>query len=91
MVAWSCETLAGQDYNEINDLEYVPVARHIPQAQTITKDYFESSGLSMEYYLNMTLVFQKQTGKCKKLTAYPDPVFEIFGRYTNETAQEVDY
>ena len=43
----------------------------------------------MEYYLDTSLMFQKPTGKCKKLTAYPDHVFEIFGRYTNETAHEV--
>ena len=65
------------------------MARHIPHAQTITEDYFQSSGLVMEYYLDTTLVFQKLTGKCKKLTAYPNHVFKIFGRYTNETAQVV--
>ena len=59
MSAWSNNVLIEQDTDEINDLEYVPVARHIPRAQTITEEYFESSGLSNKYYLDKTLVFQK--------------------------------
>ena len=43
MSAWSNNVLIEQDSDEINDLEYVPVARHIPRAQTITEEYFESS------------------------------------------------
>ena len=89
MSAWSNNVLIEQDSDEINDLEYVPVARHIPRAQTITEEYFESSGLSNEYYLDTTLVFQKLKGKCQKLTAYTEHVFEIFGCYTNETVREV--
>ena len=34
-------------------------------------------------------MFQKPKGKCRKLTAYTEHVFEIFGRYTNETVREV--
>ena len=89
MSVWSNVMINEHNSDEINDLEYVPVARHIPRAQTITEEYFESSGLASEYYLDMTLVFQKPKGKCQKLTAYSDHVFEIFGRYTNETAREV--
>ena len=89
MSAWSNDVLIEQDSDEINDLEYVPVARHIPRAQTITEEYFESSGLSNEYYLDTTLVFQRPKGKCRKLTAYTEHVFEIFDRYTNETVREV--
>ena len=89
MSAWSNNVLIEQDSDEINNLEYVPVARHIPRAQIITEEYFESSGLSNEYYLDTTLVFQKPKGKCRKLTAYTEHVFEIFGCYTNETVREV--
>ena len=89
MSAWSNNVLIEQDSDEINDLEYVPVARHIPRAQTIMEEYFESSGLFNEYYLDTTLVFQKPKGKCQKITAYTEHVFEIFGRYTNETVREV--
>ena len=89
MSAWSNVTINEQNSDEINDSEYVPVARHIPRAQTITEEYFESSGLVSEYYLDTTLVFQTPKGKCRKLTAYSDHVFEIFGRYTNETVHEV--
>ena len=32
MSAWSNNVLIEQDSDEINDLEYVPVARHIPRA-----------------------------------------------------------
>ena len=78
-----------QNSDEINDLEYVTVARRIPRAQTITEEYFESSRLANEYYLDTTLVFQRPKGKCRKLTAYTDHVFEIFGWYTSETVCEV--
>ena len=57
MSAWSNVMINEQNSDEINDLEYVPVARHIPRAQTITEEYFESSGLVNEYYLDTTLVF----------------------------------
>ena len=66
MSAWSNNVLIEQDSDEINNLEYAPVARHIPRAQTITEEHFESSGLSNEYYLDTTLVFQKLKGKCRK-------------------------
>ena len=82
MSAWLNVMINEQNSDKINDLEYVPVARHIPRVQTITEEYFESSGLASEYYLDMTLVFQRPKGKCWKLTAYSDHVFEIFGRYT---------
>ena len=40
MSAWSNDVLTEQDSDEINDLEYVPVARHFLRAQTITEEYF---------------------------------------------------
>ena len=86
MLAWLNVMVNEQNSDEINDLEYVPVARHILRAQTITEEYFELSRLANEYYLDTTLVFQRPKGKCQKLTAYNDHVLEIFGRYTNETA-----
>ena len=41
IAAWSNNTTYEQNFHEINDLEYVPVARHIPRAQTITEDYLD--------------------------------------------------
>ena len=90
MSVWSNVMINEQNSDEINDLEYVPVARHILRVQTITKEYFESSGLASEYYLDMTLMFQKPKGKCRKLTAYSDHVFEIFGRYTKKQRMRLD-
>ena len=66
MAAWSGVNLPDSDYSQINNLEYVSIARHIPRAQTIREDYFESSGLTAEYYLDTSLVFQKLSGKCNR-------------------------
>ena len=45
--------------DEIDVFEHTRVARHIPRSAEISLKYFETSGLSDEYFLDLDDVFLK--------------------------------
>ena len=61
-----------------------------PRSADISLKYFENSGVSCEYFLDLDEVFIKN--KCKVLkfrTPDPDHVYDIFGKYSREEASVV--
>ena len=76
------------DKNDV--FEHTHVARHIPRSAEISLKYFENSGLSCEYFLDLDEVFIKNKGKVLKFrTPDPDHVYDIFGKYSHEEANVV--
>ena len=76
--------------DEIDVFEHTRVARHIPRSAEISLRYFEASGLSNEYFLDLDDVFIKNKRKLLKFrTPNPDHVFEIFGKFSHENANVV--
>ena len=52
--------------------------------------YFENSGLSCEYFLDLDEVFIKNKRKVLKFrTPDPDHIYDIFGKYSREEANVV--
>ena len=82
--------IARELLDKIDVFEHTRVARHIPRSAEISLKYFENSGLSCEYFLDLDEVFIKN--KCKVLkfrTPDPDHVYDIFGKYSREEANVV--
>ena len=76
--------------DEIDVFEHTKVARHIPRSAEISLKYFETSGLSDEYFLDLNDVFLKNKRKLLKFRMpNPDHVYEIFGNYPHENADVV--
>ena len=82
--------IAKELLDKIDVFEHTRIARHIPRSAEISLKYFENSGLSCEYFLDLDEVFIKN--KCKVLkfcTPDPDHVYDIFGKYSREEANVV--
>ena len=82
--------IARELLDKINVFEHTCVARHIPRSAEIFLKFFENSGLSCEYFLDLDEVFIKN--KCKVLkfcNPDPDHVYDIFGKYSREEASVV--
>ena len=82
--------IARELLDKIDVFEHTRVARHIPRSAEISLKYFENSGLSCEYFLDLDEVFIKN--KCKVLkfrTPDPNHVYDIFGKYSHEEASVV--
>ena len=70
--------------DDLNDFEYVDVARHIPRAQRMDADYFDQSGLSTEYFMDPSLVFRYphtwgESNFAVISVPYADHIFKAFG------------
>ena len=66
-------SIARELLDEIDVLEHTRVARHIPRSVEISLKYFENSGLSSEYFLDLDEVFIKNRRKLLKFrTPNPD-------------------
>ena len=52
-------SIARELLDEIDVFEHTRVARHIPRSAEISLKYFETSGLSDEYFLDLDDVFLK--------------------------------
>ena len=75
---------------EIDIFEHTKVAQHISRLAEISLKYFDNSGLSSEYFLDLDDVFIKNKQKLLKFhTPNPDHIFEIFGKYSHEDANVV--
>ena len=76
--------------DKIDVFEHTRIARHIPRSAEISLKYFENSGLSCEYFLDLDEVFIKNKHKVLKFrTPDPDHVYDIFGKYSREEASVV--
>ena len=76
--------------DQINVFEHTHIARHIPRSSEISLKYFENSGLSWEYFLDLDEVFIKNKRKLLKFrTPDPDHVYDIFGKHSHEEANVV--
>ena len=76
--------------DKLDVFEHTGVARHIPRSAEISLKYFENSGLSCEYFLDLDDMFIKN--KCKVLkfrTPNADHIYDIFGKYSREEASVV--
>ena len=82
--------IAKELLDKIDVFEHTCVARHIPRSAEISLKYFENSGLSCEYFLDLDEVFIKNKRKVLKFHA-PDPnhVYDISGKYSREEANVV--
>ena len=65
-------SIAKELLDEINVFEHTRVARHIPRSAEISLKYFEASGLSDEYFLDLDDVFIKNKRKLLKFQT-PNP------------------
>ena len=82
--------IARELLDKIDVLEHTHVARHIPRSSEISLKYFENSGLSCEYFLDLDEVFIKNKRKVLKFcTPDPDHIYDIFGKYSHEEASVV--
>ena len=76
--------------DKIDVFEHTRIARHILRSAEISLKYFENSGLSCEYFLDLDEVFIKNKRKVLKFrTPDPDHVYDIFGKYSREEASVV--
>ena len=85
-------SIAWEILDEIDVFEHTRVARHIPRSSEISLKYFDNSGLSSEYFLDIDEdeVFIKNKQKSLKFPIpNPDHVYEIFGKYSREEANVV--
>ena len=83
-------SIARELLDEIDIFEHTRVAHHIPRSAEISLKYFETSGLSDEYFLDLDDVFLKNKRKLLKFRMpNPDHVYEIFGKYSHENADVV--
>ena len=83
-------SIARELLDQIDVLEHTRIARHIPRLAEVSLKYFDSSGLSSEYFLDLDEVFIKNKRKLLKFrTPNPDHVYEIFGKYSHGTANVV--
>ena len=82
--------IAKELLDKIDVFEHTRVARHIPRSAEISLKYFENSGLSCKYFLDLDKVFIKTKRKVLKFhTPDPDHVYDIFGKYSREEANVV--
>ena len=82
--------IARELLDKIDVFEHTCIARHIPRSAEISLKYFENSGLSCEYFLDLDEVFIKNKSKVLKFrTPDPDHVYDIFGKYSHEEASVV--
>ena len=82
--------IAKELLDKIDAFEHTRIARHIPRSAEISLKYFENSGLSCEYFLDLDEVFIKNKRKVLKFhTPDPDHVYDIFGKYSREEANVV--
>ena len=90
LVKMADNKIAKELLDKIDVFEHTHVARHIPRLAEITLKYFENSGLSCEYFLDLDEVFIKNKHKLLKFcTPDPDHVYDIFGKYSHEEANVV--
>ena len=83
-------SIARELLDKIDIFEHTRVARYIPRSAETSLKYFDNSGLSSEYFLDLDDVFIKNKWKLLKFcTPNPDHVFEIFGKYSHEEANVV--
>ena len=74
--------IATELLDKIDVFEHTHVARHIPRSAEISLKYFENSGLSCEYFLDLDEVFIKNKRKVLKFhTPDLDHFYDIFGKY----------
>ena len=74
----------------IDIFQHTRVTRHIPGAAEISLIYYEQSGLSREFFLNLDEVYlhtKRQNAKFR--TPNLDHVYDIFGKYSNESPSVV--
>ena len=72
--------------DEINVFQQTRIARDIPRAAEILLKYYEKSGLSSEYILDLDEVYLCIKWKNAKFrTPNPDHIYEIFGKYSHES------
>ena len=82
--------IARELLDKIDVFEHTHIARHIPRSAEISLKYFENSGLSCEYFLDLDEVFIKNKHKVLKFhTPDPDHIYDIFGKYSHEEASVV--
>ena len=90
LVKMADNKIAKELLDKIDVFEHTRIARHIPRSAEITLKYFENSGLSCEYFLDLDEVFIKNKHKLLKFrTPDPDHVYDIFGKYSHEEANVV--
>ena len=82
--------IAKELLDKIDVFEHTYVTRHIPRSAEISLKYFENSGLSCEYFLDLDEVFIKNKRKVLKFrTPDPDHIYDIFGKYSREEVNVV--
>ena len=75
---------------EIDIFEHTRIARHIPRAGQISLKYYERSGLTSEYFIDLDEVFICSNHRTIKFrTPNLDHVYEIFGKFSQESPSVV--
>ena len=64
-------SIARELLEQIDTLQHTKVARHIPHSAEISLKYFENSGLSCEYFLDLDDMFYKKQMKIVEIL-YPE-------------------
>ena len=71
--------IARELLDKIDVFEHTHIARHIPRSAEISLKYFENSGLSCKYFLDLDEVFIKNKRKVLKFcTPDPDHIFMTY-------------
>ena len=75
---------------EIDIFTHTKIARHIPRAAEITLKYYEQSGLSSKYFMDLDEVFIFSNCRSPNFRRpNPDHVYEIFGKFSHKSPSVV--